>query len=567
MSESSLGLMITKEFKSSFYEEEIKAVSNGSEIFPRCSGTNDPRNYHVVNIHVSATGLPDVGIITKTDPICTISRVGPNGYEEYARTEVCWNYLNPWWVRPFTYTVPLSGESSELLTFDIYDVSSPEISLSQQRLLGTSYLDIMQLIDSPTHTLSLNITDSKRQDNQQATIAQLHLSYFDVNPDAYGSVLFKFSASNIKSVSRKFTNPNPFFVIQRYLPQTASSTDPLIKNSFIPVYKSGVQNKCTDCSWDNVELLIQFICGGDLDLPLRLCAYDFIARDTDNYLSYAETTMRELMNPSGHVYHLRNNQGEYAGDISVQMIAKIERPRFYDYQLMGVELSTIVAVDFSSTPFDNMYSNRTQHMDVDDLSYRSVMGMLFDEFRMLIAGRPISTLAFGDFDNKPKAFPISKSQSEMISFDSVLHKYLEFKSHVQYPDQAFLAPVIAEARKSAPINWEKNKAVTFLLILTNGIFNDQQEAIEQIISAVNEPIVISMVIMGSNKRSIEKKISAIPTLVNPDGQKICKRNVISVFHYEYTSDSMSPNLSPNLVLSTQKMFVDYLEMSDFKPFS
>ena len=279
--------------------------------------------------------------------------------------------------------------------------------------------------------------------------------------------------------------------------------------------------------------------------------------------------MRELFEPCSHHFYLKNSTGDVVGELTVQLVVKIDRPRYSDYQLMGVELSTIIAVDFSSTSFDYFTTNIIQHSETDSLSYRNLMNHLFDELRMIIAGRPITVFGFGNTyePGKSSIFPLSKSRPQLDSFDSIIHEYRVYRDQAQYTEEAALAPVIAEARKCAPINWEENKAVTFLVVLTNGKFCDVQEAIDQLVEAENEPIVVAMVIIGTSRRKIENYFGMNSTLKHSDGKRTSSRTIASVFHFGETNDSSLPVLSSNIHIATKKMFVDYLDSSSFKPFA
>ena len=533
----------TREFVPDYYTREISAIVNGKI---DVSATEDLSTYRVININVQLSSR----IKKNADPFCVLSREGQIGYEEYARTEVQWYSKQPKWIRPFT--ICFKPETTELLMFDLYDTFTNTQALTSQIILGGCQLDLGALVDSPTQSADLDVIGH----DTDATLSTLHVTYWDIVPQCYGALMFKFIVSGLESPSHNiFRKTEPFFEIFRF--HGPSGT-------FVPVFKSATREKA-NATWERIELPLQYLCGGDLSQVVRICLYDFVLLGRDHFVGFVDTTVEVLL--SSPRLQIHNERGDMTASIEVVHLARIDRPRFGDYRLKGVQISPLLAIDFSSTKVSFLKTNRVQHIDNGVFTYGNMINGVFDNIRHICCNQRITAYGFADFPGE-KLMPLSlnKTHRQMKSVKALMTAYTRFRDAVQYPKSACLAPVIAEARRIAREKWERNHSITLVIVLTNGKFCDLQQAINELVEAANEPIMITMGIIGGTRRELDTAFQSAGNRLQHEDGRSTTRMMVSLIRYEKNCICADQSLETRLMPGIRRMALDWLSISGFDPY-
>ena len=546
----SIGSFITRQFTPNCYEDEIPCQINGHPIFPENNCNVDINSLRIITIHVSAYSINNSTIFMKSDPFCVMNINGQRGFKEYGRTEVCWNMLNPLWIRPFTFVVT---SEPQLLLFEIYSVQNTNFSLNNQLPLGSCQLDLLDLINSSKKSIKLDIQAA----NSDKYIGKMSISFFDKVPNIYGAFFFKFSCSDIISSKRTLRKANPFFVIQRYHKDSGD---------FVPIFKSAVKSKTHSTDWEIIELPLQFLCGGKLDNPIHISLYDYFPSAEDSFLGFFVTTPEILSTNISSSFELRDPKGGNSrGKLHIKFLEHFIRPRLYDYRLQGVQLGAMLAIDFSSTPIDIIYSNRLTHTDNGVFSYRSAINDVCDALHPLTLGQPYFAFGFADFPNQ-KLLPLTlnKQKESIPTVKSILQAYSKVKDSCIYPDRASLTPVFKQAREISFERWEKERIISILIIITNGKFIDLKESLDELISNEDAPFSTIMVLMGGIKRDIDHTFSKKGGIVNSNGYKP-NRPLIHVL--TYMEDKIYPDNKLPLQMGpiAKRMSRQYLESISYNP--
>jgi hypothetical protein len=543
------GALTTREFTHQSYMNEISSNINGYPVFPPHNADFAPGSLRVINIHVSAENLSNGKFFTNTDPLCTLFIQGPHGWQEYGRTEVCWNIVNPLWIRPFTYHV---RDGPQLLMFSIFDIICDSLSLSQQRPLGDCQLDLAALLGSPDQFVDLEIFGPSTSDAKGV----LHVHFYDIAP-CQGSLFFRFSLKNLTSHLRK---PNPFFVIQRLSPKG---------NAWISIYKSKVIAGKATPEWDRVELSLQFLCGGDLQRLIRIQVYDCKNMNTDNLIGFADTSVEILIGNADNL-QLCDSNGKKTGVLSAVLIQHWTGPRLFDLRLRGVQLGTMLAIDFSSTSINAVTSNRVAHTEVGVFSYHAAINDTCDLLHPLTMGQPYLAYGFADFPGPEKLVSLTMGemghQRDFIpNLKRVIQLYSQAKQKTMYPNRACVAPVVRKAREVAQMRWAEERTITILVILTNGRFCDLQEGIDEVVNAQFDPLCVIMVVMGGTRRELNNAFKHKHGLISDSAGNRTKRRVISIGSYLEQQIYPDERLPQKLAPAAKKMARQWLELIHFEP--
>jgi hypothetical protein len=529
----------TREFVPDFFEREIRATVNGvCEIPPGV----DRSSYRTINLHVCLTGF---SVPANVAPFCVLSRSSGHGHEEYARTEVQWYNVNARFIRPFTLCV--AAGDPELLFFDIYDVACTSDSLSTQTPLGCAQLDLNSLLASRTHSVSLDVSRHR----SPLTLGRLQVAYTDIAAGFCGSLCFRFALADFVSPGPFFRRSAPYFEVSRLCAHS---------RALIPVFKSAV---APDGRWERVELLLQFLCGGDLDEVVRISFYDFVARGRDHRAGFVDTTVRVLCGQPA--FEIHSERGDVVGRLAVAVRAKVARPRFDEYRLRGLQIAPMLAVDFSSSRISFFTTNRVQHIATGVLTYGNLINGVFDNLRHICCNQHWRAYGFADFPQR-KLMPLSmnRTQRRMRSVKALMSAYWSFRDRTSYPERAPLAPVFAEARTAAGAIWKEHRAITLVIVLTNGRFCDLQDAIDQIVDAEDEPVIAIVATIGGTGRDVEGAFHpAGGGLRHSDGRTV-RREMVNVMSYEKNCLCADHSLETRMVPAIHKMALEWIERVGFE---
>lgn len=534
----------SKDFMADSYLDEMPCRVNGY----RYVKLNGPRR--VINIAVAAKGLPNGRLFTKSDPVCVLSLNGPRGFREFARTEVCWNSLEPYWVR--TFTLGVKSESSEMLMFDIYDVVSANYNLENQVHLASAEIDLWDLLERPGQFAKLDLVNKAG-----SVVGKLLINFTECEKDVKGSLFFRFKADQLKSPSRTVRSANPFVIIQRLIPETSH---------LVNVYKSQIRNGTNYPEWKKVELALQFLCGGDLDLPIRFNILDYQPRGKDDVIGFFDTTTRMIMESGVSVFDIVSKKGQRVGKFTVEFIEKIEKKRFLDWQVEGIKMAPFLAIDFSSTDYDALYTNKVQHQDVGPFSYSYAINDVCDSVRPLTLGEPYLGVGFADYSSeKVWNLSMNKDRESVPTARTLLNMYFRAKTKATFPNRAPLAPVIARAREIAKKRWEDDRVITLVVVLTNGKFCDLQAAIDELVDAEGEALVTVIMVMDGTRRDLEEKIGRNDGYLVHSNGTVARRSLVHLLSYH--TDKVYPDhkLSLRILPVIRRMACEYLEQRSGLP--
>ncbi|OHT10609.1 hypothetical protein TRFO_20013 [Tritrichomonas foetus] len=514
----SYNYLLTRDFLQETSLEEINAHVNGYRYGPM---TNDRK---VINITVRAKSLQTNSFFfEKIDPICVLNLEGPKGTREYARTEVCWNSMKPFWIKPFTLDV--YPDTEERLSFEIYDIVCPIRLLDKQKLIGVATVELATLLKTNYLELDLYSVSQSGKDGNLC-VGKLEVQYYEIQSDVCGSNIFKINIEQIHSPRRTFKAASPFFVIQRMNEKTTK---------FMNVYKSSVKEHTNNSEWPFVELNLQAICGGDLDLPLKFILYDNLLKRGQNKIGFLVTTMRTMIQQRNFLL-VSKDHGSHVAKFTVDLVKSIDSMRFFDYTVKGIKIQPILAIDFSSTKIDNVYTNKLQHIDDGQFSYYGAISEVYDSIYSITQAQSFIEYGFGENLNRvhDKVITLNKANIDNVSIESVLNAYKSARTKVMYPKNALLDPVIEKAVNEAKEQWNKDKTISLLIILTNGKFIDLQNAVDRLVKEENAPLMTLFVLMDGMRNDLNHYFNTRNGfLVDSYGNKASRKQThIAIFHDE-----------------------------------
>lgn len=513
--------------------------------------TSNGTSFPLINLHVRATNLKDVDVVTVSDPLCALYIYTNNRWIESGRTEVVWNNLNPEWVTFFT--VMYIFEIKQYLRFIVYDVDDNNANLSKQTIIGQAEVELSTIVSTGS-ALNLTLKDSKNKKSGQLLITTEQVE------NCSSVVNFKFTCPTLKRM-RFFSSNHPFYVIAK------SSESGL----YIPIYQSEVSKKK---NWKRATVPYQVFCNIDPNRPIRISVFDRRSFKASVLIGYMDTSFSNLCENVNREYDLINSKNKNVGKLNIQEISLQQRFSFYDYIHGGIQLNLIVGIDFTSS---NGFPNEPR-----SLHYLDRSGDSFNQYQQCIKSVgeilcPYDTdqlfpvLGFGaKIGNQSltqHCFPLTFDPQKpcVTGLDGILEVYQNALSQVRLSGPTLFAPLIRYANQLAVHSFQENRTYTILLILTDGIINDMQDTCDAIVEAGRLPL--SIIIVGVGNANFEKMDvldADDDPLISRTGEKEC-RDLVQFVPFNRFANQHYSILAAEVLEEVPRQLMEWAEMNGVKP--
>ncbi|KAH0786371.1 Copine family protein [Histomonas meleagridis] len=519
-------------------------------VAPCADALNQGQTYPLVNLHVSAKNLKDMDVITVSDPVCALYTFRNGKWEEFSRTEVIWNNLNPEWVTFFT--VMYIFEIRQPLLFRVYDVDSENADLSKQDFIGEAQIELSQII-SAEGTTELTLKIPKSNENR-GTLFVTPEQVENSGAIVQGQIIGK----DLKKQSFFFRN-TPFFVI-------AKSSE---QGRYLPIFQSEVSRPM---SWKPFTIPYQVLCNVDPDRPLRISFYNHKSHSAAVLIGYFDTTFSQLSEKAGQTVQVIDKNRKIVGNVIIRQISLQQKFNFYDYLHGGIQLNLITAIDFTA-------SNRDPR-DPHSLHYISPNGDSINQYERCIRGVgevlcPYDTdqlfpvLGFGAKigGRINHCFPLTfNDQAPCVrGLDGILDVYRNALTQVQLSGPTLFAPIIRYASQLSVQSFQQDRTYTILTIITDGIINDMEDTIDAIVDAGRIPLSIIIVGVGNADFTAMDVLDADDTpLVSRSGFKMVRDLVQFVPFNKFVNQHYSV-LAAAVLEEVPRQLCEWAEMNGVRP--
>ncbi|OHT09885.1 Copine family protein [Tritrichomonas foetus] len=510
--------------------------------------TNSSTVFPIVNLHVSAKNLKDVDIVTVSDPMCVLFIWQNNKWEEFARTEVVWNNLNPEWVTFFA--VMYVFEIRQPLLFRVYDVDGDNANLSKQKIIGEKQFDLAQIV-AANGTTELKLTAPKSNEN----CGTLFVTPEQVENCA-SIVNFKITGSKLKKMKVLSSN-QPFYVIAK-----ASEG-----GKFLPIYQSEVSKKMT---WKRASVPYQVLCNVDPERPLRITVFDYRSHSAAVPIGFFDTSFSRLSESINSKISLLDNKNKNVGDIIINEVSLQQRFSFYDYIHGGVQLNLITAIDFTASNRDPRDSRSLHYLSPNGVNqYQSCIRAVGEILCPYDSDQLFPVLGFGAkiAGQVQHCFPLTfNPQAPCVQgLPGIMGAYQNALMQVQLSGPTLFAPIIRYSSQLAVQSFHESRTYTILLIITDGIINDMQDTIDAIVDAGRIPLSIIIVGVGNADFSAMDILDADDDpLVSRSGVKEC-RDLVQFVPFNKFANTHYSILASEVLEEIPRQLVEWAEMNGVRP--
>jgi vacuolar-type H+-ATPase subunit F/Vma7 len=438
--------------------------------------------------------------LSKSDPICVLFCKKHGVWSEYNRTEVIRDNLNPKFAR--TFVLPYHFEEEQPLKFAVYDADSTSRDLRKHDFIGDAEFTLANVVVAGTE-FSMNLT----KQGSKKPRGKIHVVAEEVE-ESKTNIEFLISARGLDKKDF-FGKSDPYLEISR------GRED----DSFILVHRTEYKKNTLNPRWQSFSISGQKLCNGDFDRPLKFTVWDWDKNGTPELIGHATSSLHallgdekaglesiaslELIEPA--IRAKKGRKYKNSGILQFLQCRRIIIPTFVDYIRGGCSMSLMVAVDFTASNGDPRLPSSLHYCQPYQANeYVHAIQSVGSVLAPYDSDQKFPAWGFGaklpPRNNTSHCFPLNGNSSnpEVYGVQGIVDAYLYSLRQVTLHGPTIFSQVLSSAIHQIRNNFisQKNQQYYILLIITDGVINDMQEATDRIVEASDLPLSIVIVGVG-----------------------------------------------------------------------
>jgi len=420
---------------------------------------------------------------------------------ESGQTEVVDDNPNPAFIKTFCCAYSFEQQlqvTAKQLRFEVYDTALSSSFPAKSALIGQTVVSIHELVCSPTQSLTRDL---------QALVVR------------------KRPAGHIMVVAETVKSSREAFDMAWEWQETAFSGQTYVKilrgeeggYGQVPVYQSEATGK-VPFRWRTVRLSLDSLCKGDMSKVLVLEVHGALKGKDWTLLGRSRTTVSALRKSGTNLMLPVALDAHEIGLLHLQQFTSVTQSSFLDYVNGGCEVSLLVGIDFTKSN-----GNPT---DPSSLHYQN--GLRPNEYLQAI--REVGEiLQYYDSDKQIPVFGFGAKlppacthtchcfalngdlfDPEVPSIAAAEDVYRQACTSLTFHGPTMFAPLIHMAALyagSRPVS-QSDQRYFILLVLTDGIINDMDQTLHEIVEASFLPISIIIVGIGPENFDLMQVLDA-----------------------------------------------------------
>lgn len=262
-------------------------------------------------------------------------------------------------------------------------------------------------------------------------------------------------------------------------------------------------------------------------------------------------------------------------ELGISEMAVLEDPGFLDYIFGGCEVSLLIAIDFTKSngqladPGSLHYQEGTKVNE-----YIEAISAVGDILQYYDSDKKIPVFGFGaklppSFTHVSHCFALNGNvfDPEVQGIDEVIAVYRKSCQDVHFHGPTIFSHIIhmtAECARRAQVTQE-NQRYFLLLIITDGIINDMEATVNEIVEASSLPLSIIIVGVGNEDFSMMKDLdSDDKKLVSRVSRKAMERDIVQFVPYRLLKDSQR-SLAREVLYEVPAQLTSFMTQRGIKP--
>jgi vacuolar-type H+-ATPase subunit F/Vma7 len=484
---------------SQIYATSVKEKTHKSEIdeiaeLPVRGKTDEEDLLTFVELSVKCTDLSVIDRFTSINPVVYFLIEEDSIFQFKDQTEVQEKTTSPSFITPFR--LAYSFEKQLRFKLDVYDNKLLiDGKPTKNSLIGTNVFNVHEIVCSPGHTLTKPLLNplNKKKD----------LGTFTVHSEEIQE-----STREVEMVCGLFSGKSKISCIFKILKQS--------QDDFMPIYQSeNVTYEKNQVIWKKFKIASSRFCGNDENKIVRIEVFQ-VTQEL-KLMGSCETSLKKL-NEKCFEYVLMKGGKVIDLKFMVHHFSLNERHTFLEYVRGGCEISMMIAIDFTKSNGDPALETSLHYLDKEKPNeYIQAIRAVGEILQYYDSDKKIPVYGFGakippSFSIISHCFAVNNNifDPEVQGIEEVITSYADVIPKLQLYGPTHFSEVIhtsIEYAESAKVNQEKQQYF-ILLILTDGIINDLDETIDELVVACDLPISIIIVGVGNEDFSMMKFLDA-----------------------------------------------------------
>jgi uncharacterized protein YegL len=528
-----------------------------------------------VELSLHASQLKNVaGSMGTSDPLCVVTALATTPGAKpnvLGKTEVIPNSLSPHWVKVFVLDYELGTPIK--VACNVFD----QRNKGENKTMGSAVFDIGELLGARGNT------KAKKLKGGGTLFANVRKA------TGSGTLRLQCKGSKLKNVEGMFSKSDPFFELSRKISAAGGLT-------WDNVYRSNHLKNTLNPDWEVAVIDLSTLCGGDLDLPIKVEVYDYESSGKHKPMGSAEMSVKGMQSAAASgtpvkllqkgkdvgFFHIVKAEVSGIESITGQMAATSVSPKtpfvptpvaaaaagsinFVDYVSGGCELNVIVAIDFTGSNGDPRLPGTLHHLDANSMNpYEKAISAIVTILAKYDSDQKFPVYGFGAKYHGQinhcvqcgSAEEASGVQGVLDAYDSVFKSGLVMSGPTVFTEVMEVAA--ARARSSLEAAQRRGQQTyTVLLIVTDGEVSDVAATARCLDAISTAPL--SVVIVGVG----DADFSGMQFL-DDSSQRTGKRDVAQFVQFsKYASSSVA--LSSETLREIPDQVVQYFQNQRISP--
>lgn len=527
--------------------------------------------YTSLELSLSASDLRDLDIFSKSDPMAVIYLKKKGGaLEEFARTEVVMNTVNPVWITKFT--INYEFETVQQLVFRVYDVDSPYhnvpvkmLKVGEQDFIGEASCALSEIVTRRDCSLTLSLQNPSVSSGQRLGSITVRAEETFVSRVAV-EMIFRCIDLENKDI---FSKSDPFLRISKVM------EDGMV----VPICKTEVIDNNLNPVWKPVVLTAQQY--GSKENPLVIECFDFNKNGVHELLGKFQGSIADLdklsqqklganfYRPSS-VNH--DHQKILKGQLFVDKFSEKIQHNFLDYISSGFELNFMVAIDFTASNGNPRFPDSLHYIDPFGRlnAYQQAIVGVGEVIQFYDSDKRFPAWAFG---GRPANGTVSHClnlngnprECEVVGIEGIMSSYSMALHNLSLAGPTLFGPVINKAAElSAQSSSSYQNKYFILLIITDGVVTDIQETINTIVRASDLPLSILIVgVGGADFKQMEILDSDNGKRLQSSTGRLATRDIVQFVPMRDVAGEIS--IAQSLLEELPGQFLEYMRSKGIKP--
>eukprot|EP00003_Mantamonas_plastica_P022361 TRINITY_DN377_c1_g1_i6.p1 TRINITY_DN377_c1_g1~~TRINITY_DN377_c1_g1_i6.p1 ORF type:complete len:523 (-),score=94.68 TRINITY_DN377_c1_g1_i6:346-1878(-) len=307
---------------------------------------------HKVELKISCQDLPSMDYMSKSDPMVVVFIKEGDSYVELGRTESVTDDNNPQFTTPIV--MDYYFETVQNLKFAVYDVDSASAKLDSHDFVGQALASLGEIVGHKHSKKAFTLTNPSKGDGAMGTIKIVVEELGQLN----ANIKFSVAASNLDKKDF-FGKSDPYIVISK------ARED----GEWMPVHKTETVMKNLNPTFAPFVVPLQSLCNGDVNRPLKFECFDWDRSGDHDFIGEFTTDVEQLTNGDKTVFEFKDpakkkkKNYKNSGTLTFSAVEVITVASFLDYIKAGLEISLMVAIDFTASNGDRLYSGSLHYQN------------------------------------------------------------------------------------------------------------------------------------------------------------------------------------------------------------